>query len=116
VKVSRSDDGEVADLRAGTVLVAPSRGAFRLSKADPDADLAWRRGQLIFYERPIGEVVQEFARYTGVRVRFADEAARRTRISGAFRATDFKAFLRAIAALDHIHSSTDRNADVVIGS
>jgi transmembrane sensor len=116
VKVSRSDDGQTADLRAGTVLVAPLSGAFRLAKADPDADLAWRRGELVFYERPIGEVVQEFARYTGVKVRFADDAAGRTRISGAFRATDFKAFLRDIAALDHIHSSTDKNADVVIGS
>jgi len=116
VKVSRSDDGQTADLRAGTVLVAPLSGAFRLSKADPDADLAWRRGQLIFYERPIGDVVQEFARYTGVRVRFTDEAARRTRISGAFRATDFKAFLRDISTLYHIHSSADKNADVVIGS
>jgi transmembrane sensor len=116
VKVSRSDDGQTADLHAGTVLVAPLSGAFRLSKADPDADLAWRRGQLIFYERPIGDVVQEFARYTGVRVRFTDEAARRTRISGAFRATDFKAFLRDISTLYHIHSSADKNADVVIGS
>jgi transmembrane sensor len=116
VKVSRSDDGETADLRAGTVLVAPLSGAFRLSKADPDSDLAWRRGQLVFYERPIGEVVQEFARYTGVKVRFTDEAARRTRISGAFRATDFKAFLRDVATLYHIHSSADKNAEVVIGS
>jgi len=116
VKVSRSDDGETADLRAGTMLVAPLKGAFRLSKADPDADLAWRRGQLVFYERPIGEVVQEFARYTGVKVRFADGAASRTRISGAFRATDFKAFLRDVATLYHIHSSTDKNAGVVIGS
>jgi transmembrane sensor len=116
VKVSRSDDGETADLHAGTVLVAPLNGAFRLSKADPDADLAWRRGQLIFYERPLGEVVQEFARYTGAKVRFTDEAASRTRISGAFRATDFKAFLRDVATLYHIHSSTDKDADVLIGS
>jgi len=116
VKVSRSDDGQTADLRAGTVLVAPLNGAFRLSKVDPDADLAWRRGQLIFYERPIGEVVQEFARYTGIKVRFTDDAVRRTRISGAFRATDFKAFLRDVATLYHVHSSTDKNADILIGS
>jgi len=116
VTVSRRDDGQVADLHAGTVLVAPVSGAFRLSKADPDADLAWRRGQLVFYEQPIADVVQEFARYTGVKVRFVDAAARRTRISGAFRATDFKAFLRDVAALYHIHSSTDKNAEVLIGS
>ncbi len=116
VEVSRREDGETADLQAGTVLVAPMSGAFRLSKADPDADLAWRRGQLIFYERPIEEVVQEFARYTGVKVRFADAAARRTRISGAFRATDFKAFLRDIGALYNIHSSTDKNSEVLIRS
>jgi transmembrane sensor len=116
VTVRRTDDGETADLHAGTVLVAPLSGAFRLSKADPDADLAWRRGQLIFYQRPIEEVVREFARYSGVRVRFADAAARRTRISGAFRANDFKAFLRAIETLYHIHSSTDENAEVVIRS
>jgi ferric-dicitrate binding protein FerR (iron transport regulator) len=49
-------------------------------------------------------------------VRFADDAARRTRISGAFRATDFKAFLRDVGALYHIRSSTDKDAAVVIGS
>jgi len=116
VKVSGGDGGQIADLRAGTTLVAPLKGPFRLSKADADADLAWRRGQLVFYERPIGEVVQEFARYTGVKVRFADEAVSQTRISGAFRATDFKAFLRDVATLYHIHSSTDKNAGVLIGS
>jgi len=115
VKVS-GRHGEVADLRAGTALAAPLSGAFVVSKADPEADLAWRRGQLIFYERPIEEVVQEFARYTGVKVRFTDAAARQTRISGAFRATDFKAFLRDLATLYHIHSSTDKDAGVLIGS
>lgn len=116
VIVRRNDDGETADLHAGTVLVAPVSGAFRLSKVDPDSDLAWRRGELVFYQRPIEEVVEEFARYTGSKVRFADAAARRARISGAFRSTDFKAFLSAIDALYHIHSSTDENGEVVIRS
>ncbi len=116
VQVRRPRDGEVADLKAGTVLLAPTTGAFQFSRADPDADIAWRRGLLVFYERPIAEVVREFARYTGIKVRFADAASGARRISGTFRATDFKAFLNDIAKLYNIHSSTNENNEIVIRS
>jgi transmembrane sensor len=114
VTVRRNDDGRAQAITAGSSLMAPTTGAFQLTQADPQADLAWRRGELVFYERPLGEVAAEFARYTGVKVRFADPSAPRVRISGAFRATDFKSFLRDIAILYHIHSSTDDSRDVVM--
>jgi transmembrane sensor len=114
VTVRRDDDGRTQAITAGSSLLAPATGAFQLTQADPQTDLAWRRGELVFFERPMGEVVAEFARYTGVKVRFADPAVQRVLVSGAFRATDFHAFLRDVAILYHIHSSTDDGRDVVM--
>lgn len=116
VRVSGPGESAPVPLHAGYSLVAPASGSFRLAKADTEAELAWRQGRLVFDQRPIGEVVQEFARYGGVRVRFADPAVERVRISGVFRATDFKSFLRDVAVLNHIRSHTDNKGEVVVAS
>lgn len=116
VRVSGPSEGEAVPLRAGYSLFAPASGPFQLAKADPQVELAWRQGQLVFDQRPIAEVVQEFARYGGIQVRFADEAVKRVRISGVFRTTDFKSFLRDIAVLNHVRSYTDNNGQVVVAS
>ena len=117
VRVSGSGEGATpTPLHAGYSLFAPATGPFQVAKADPEVDLAWRQGQLVFYQRPIAEVVQEFARYGGVRVHFADPAVEHVRISGVFRATDFKSFLRDIEVLNHIRSYTDDKGEVVVAT
>jgi transmembrane sensor len=116
VRVSGPNEAEPVPMQAGYSLLAPVSGPFQLAKADPQVELAWRQGRLVFDQRPIGEVVQEFARYGGVRVRFADAAVQRVKISGVFRTTDFKSFLRDIAVIDHIRSRTDNNGEVVVES
>jgi transmembrane sensor len=60
---------------------------------------AWRRGKLIFENRPLGEVVRALGRYHRGFVYFADPALRARRVTGVFNAYD------PIAALDEIETS-----------
>jgi transmembrane sensor len=101
-------------LTAGNAITAPHDGAFTVAASDTDAALAWRHGQLIFFDQPLSSVVAEFARYGGVHVRFADPAAGRVRISGAFGARDFKSFVRDMDRLHEIHSYTDEHGETVV--
>jgi transmembrane sensor len=67
---------------------------------------AWRRGKLIFVDRPLGEVVDVLARYRRGFVVIASAATRRLRVNGVFDAKDPAGALRAIEAsldLDALH-------------
>jgi transmembrane sensor len=71
-----------------------------------DDRTAWRRGRLIFVDRPLGEVVDILARYHRGYVVVADDALRRLRVTGVFDAKDPIGALRAIEAsldLDAVH-------------
>lgn len=71
---------------------------------DVDDTTAWRRGKLIFFDRPLGEVVNVLARYHRGYFVISNEAARRLRVTGVFDAGD------PIGALRAIESSLDLKA------
>ncbi len=60
---------------------------------------AWTQRRLIFDDRPIGEVAEEFNRYNRLQVRIMDPELRRQEITGVFDANDPESFL---AFLSHI--------------
>ncbi|AYD04160.1 FecR family protein [Neorhizobium sp. NCHU2750] len=59
-------------------------GVSALETADLDADTAWRRGKLIFQNRPLGQVVSDVNRYRSGMIRIMDAKLRTMRISGIF--------------------------------
>jgi len=68
------------------------------SAVDARAAEAWLNRQIIFHERPLGEVAEEFSRYAPLPIEVDDPRLRQTAISGDFDAYDsesFLAFLRA---------------------
>lgn len=67
--------------------------------ADIDLATSWRRGRLIFENRPLGDVVEALGRYHQGYVYIANAALRSRRVSGVFRIDD------PLAALDEIESS-----------
>lgn len=69
-----------------------------------DDMVAWRRGKLIFVDRPLGEVVDILARYHRGYFLIPSKAVRRLRVTGVFDAAD------PIGALRAIESSLDLNA------
>lgn len=60
---------------------------------------AWRRGKLIFANKPLGEVVEALGRYHTGTVVFANNALRMRPVSGVFKANDPR------AAFDEIETS-----------
>lgn len=60
---------------------------------------AWRRGRLIFRNRPLGEVVEALGRYHHGYVYFVNSALRARPVTGVFRADD------PLAALEEIETS-----------
>jgi transmembrane sensor len=56
--------------------------------ADIDSVTAWRRGNLIFVDKPLGEVVTTLGRYHHGYVLIPDPALRKLRVTGRFYATD----------------------------
>jgi transmembrane sensor len=93
------EEGRQCDFGPATPTSAP------VAVAVQDAT-AWRRGKLIFVDRPLGEVVDILARYHHGYVLVASAAARKLRVTGVFDAADPIGALRAIEAsldLDAIH-------------
>lgn len=60
------------------------------------AEMAWRRGKLIFEDQPLGQVVADLNRYRPGLLRITDPALTTLRVSGIFDTADPEAALRAI--------------------
>lgn len=60
---------------------------------DADAVTAWRRDRLVFHERPLGEVLDELARYHHGVLWTRDERLRELRVTGTFETADVPAQL-----------------------
>ena len=63
---------------------------------DADMETAWRRGKLIFDQKPLGDVVNEIERQLNGRVVFANSDVRDLRVTGVFDLDEPQAVLDAI--------------------
>ena len=66
------------------------------SEVDADTETAWRRGKLIFDQKPLGDVVSEIERQLNGRVVFANSKVRNLRVTGVFDLDEPQAVLEAI--------------------
>lgn len=82
----------------------PGEAAAAPEPVDLARATAWRRGKLMFENRPLGEVVRALGRYHRGFVFFADPALKARRVTGVFNAQD------PIAALDEIETSLGLHA------
>jgi len=73
---------------------------------------AWTRGELVFSDRRLDEVLTEINRYTATPLRLADPALGAVRISGVFRPSDTDSLLAALDAGWSLHAR--RTADGTI--
>jgi transmembrane sensor len=96
-------DAQAIPLSAGeqaTVDVATR--AITRSPVDPEQAVAWTRGQIAFDQQTLGEVVEEFNRYSAVPIVIEGEALRALRISGLLDAHDTESFIAFVARLDGV--------------
>ncbi len=97
VQVSRN--GPAARLTPGQrVHYGPDTGLSGVESVDPGQVAAWRRGKLVFNDRPLGEVVNELNRYRHGVILILDQQLRASRVSGIFDIRDPDAVLQALEA------------------
>lgn len=85
VGVSYPAAGRAAvELSPGEAIGYSRRGLGELRAVDADTATAWRRGKLIFVDRPLGEVVAELNRYHSGRIQIIDGSIGSHPVSGVF--------------------------------
>lgn len=88
----------VAELEPGQSIHATPQDLSAVTPADPEAELAWLRGRLVFADRPLAGVLDEIGRYYGPAVVLANGALGQVRVSGSYRLEDPERVIRSLAA------------------
>ncbi|HEY6642666.1 FecR family protein [Povalibacter sp.] len=85
---------ELPTLAANDRLVISGVGPHVLERGtNIAAATAWTQRRLIFEQRPLGEVAEEFNRYNRARIDIADAGLRQEQITGVFKPDDAASFL-----------------------
>ncbi len=85
------------ELSQGDAVDYSQRGLGVVRAVDAEAATAWRRGKLIFVDRPLGDVVAEINRYHSGRIQISDMSIGSHLVSGVF---DTKNPLGALEVLE----------------
>ncbi len=98
VSVAAPGAGGTAEARvaAGEQVSYGPAGLGAVRKADGQVETAWRRGKLVFEDRPLRQVVAELGRYRSGSIAMTDGALAELRVSGIFDVSDPDAALDAI--------------------
>jgi transmembrane sensor len=87
------------ELSPGEAVKYSQDGVGTAHVVDADAETAWRRGKLIFVDRPLGAVVDELNRYHSGRIQITDGSISQHLVSGVFDTA------KPLLALDDIEKS-----------
>lgn len=87
---------KATEMIAGTQLVAATNGEWRLIPTNAVSEISWTRGQLLFDDDPLKDVVAELNRYSHTRMVVPDETLQNTTISGNFKPGDVEGFVYAL--------------------
>lgn len=103
VEVVRANLPAAAPLRvtANTRTIAPETAPLATTPIPPaevGRALAWRQGMLSFEDMPLADAAQEFARYSDVRISFADPAIAKETVTGLYAANNPTGFAEAVAS------------------
>jgi len=105
-----------AELAPGSRLVAAPDQQWQIAKVNVDVATSWRRGQLVFVRRPLGEVVDEINRYSEKKIVVADQSLAEAPITGGFPEGDVEAFVRAVEGYGLATVSSDGDSKVVLSA
>lgn len=89
---------QATEMVAGSQLVAPDDEQWRLTRANVITETSWTRGQLVFEDEPLSEVVDELNRYSNRKMVIADASLTNLPISGTFKVGDVDRFIHAVEA------------------
>ena len=89
---------QATEMVAGSQLVAPDDEQWRLTRTNVITETSWTRGQLVFEDEPLGDVVEELNRYSARKMVIADASLTAMPISGTFKVGDVERFIHAVEA------------------
>lgn len=99
-------------LQAASVELSPDEAvSYAAGRAGPveavnaDNETAWRRGKLVFVDRPLGSVISELNRYHAGRIQITDETISGHLVSGVFDISDPVGTLDTLEASLGLHST-----------
>ncbi|WP_459207883.1 FecR family protein [Pseudomonas sp. MLB6B] len=116
-EVRALEDGAQVTVSSGRVAVSPAPGSraqeltadqqlsYRkgqldtVQRVDSDSRLAWRQGWLNYYQAPLGQVVEDLARYYPGRILLLDDTLAHRTVSGSFPVAEP---LRALDSLGQV--------------
>ena len=104
-----------AEMKPGSRLVAVEDKGWVLKPVDTEKATSWLDGQLIFEDRPLGEVAAELNRYSERKIVIADAAVARTPITGAFATGDVEAFVSAVRSYQLASVTSENRREVELG-
>jgi transmembrane sensor len=84
------------EMTAGSQLLAPDDGSWRVAKVDASEEVSWAAGQLVFAGRSLAQVAEELNRRSDKKIVIDDPAVGRAVISGSFDSGDVEGFVRAV--------------------
>jgi transmembrane sensor len=102
-------------LAAGEQLTLAPRRSQHPVHADVATAIAWTQRKLIFHDRQLGEVADEFNRYNRQVIEIRSAELRNQEVTGVFQANDPASFLTFLSGLPgvRIEKSPDRSRFVV---
>ena len=83
-------------LKPGSQARIDARGDIVAAKADLDAAYGWTRGELVFKNRPLADLVGEMNRYSTAQIRLGERGLDGIAVSGVFHAGDQDALIKAL--------------------
>ncbi len=118
VSVSPTQQGASAtavSLSRGEVLLANAdkTSVKRVATAEMSLQLTWRRGVLVFYQRPLAQAAEELNRYNSQKVVIATPDIGRLAVTGTLSAGDPEQFVRMARNLFGLHVER-KNEEIVI--
>ena len=106
---------DATEMKAGSKLVAVEDKGWVLKPVDTGKATSWMEGQLIFENRPLGEVAAELNRYSERKIVIADASVARTPITGAFATGDVDAFVSAVRSYQLASVTSENRREVELG-
>lgn len=115
-KVSVALPAQQAEVRLmpGQQVSYTSLGLGPVEQVDADIETAWRRGKLIFVDKPLGSVIDTLNRYHQGRIQITDGTIRSRPVSGVFEIGDPLRVLDALEASLDLHSTRLTNYLVLL--
>lgn len=89
-------------------------GTLQLGQQNPEEIAGWRRGQLIFRDRPLAQLVDELSHYRQAPVQLADPSLATQRVSGSLNIARPDAFLAALPQLLPVQVEYQRDGRALI--